>query len=85
MCSPGDSTMLRSVECLKPTLPDKDPIEPKYIVDGTTSDYDAWKNSWTCWAYGDDYDYCKSPENRDQYNDMQDELSEWCRMDESCD
>ena len=55
------------VECVETTLPDFPPTDPNYIVDGTTSDYKAWKDSWTCWAFKEDYAYCTPPEERHSF------------------
>ena len=73
------------VECTKPTLPTKEPTDPNYIRDGTTSDYDAWKDSWTCWAFKDDYEYCNSPENRHHIDEDLARLNQACQEDPTCD
>lgn len=70
-CTERDFRYREKVRCMRSTLPEQEPVEPWIIRDGSSSDFDAWSNSWTCNtaaldALGVDKNYseCMTPEER---------------------
>ena len=52
------------------TLPEIEAIERGTILDGQSTDYETWKNSWTCWFQSkvefEVKEQCRDPSNKDE-------------------